>query len=111
MGDGLLLVVELALTLIAARYVATALARRVVTLTARYVAVRITVRRVPVRRTARVRAGEAGALGVVLIGLLGAAPLLTRVLRLDLGGGLALYGAVAVLMLLALMVALVRRAA
>jgi len=111
MGDGPLLVVELALTLVAARYVATALARRVVTLTARYVAVRITVRRVPVRRTARVRAGEAGALGVVLIGLLGAAPLLTRVLRLDLGGGLALYGAVAVLMLLALMVALVRRAA
>jgi hypothetical protein len=111
MGDGPLLVVELALTLVAARYVATALARRVVTLTARYVAVRITVRRVPVRRTARVRAGEAGALGIVLVGLVGAAPLLTRVLRLDLGGGLALYGAVALLMLLALVVALARRAA
>jgi hypothetical protein len=111
MGDGPLLVVELALTLVAARYVATALARRVVTLTARYVAVRITVRPVLVRRTARVGAGEAGSLGVILVGLVGAAPLLTRVLRLDLGGGLALYGAVAVLMLLALVVALIRRAA
>jgi len=111
MGDGPLLVVELALTLIAARYVAMALARRVVTLTARYVVVRITVRRVPMRRTARVRVGEAGALGVVLVGMVGAAPLLTRVLRLDLGGGLALYGAVALLTLLALVVALIRRAA